>query len=176
MDNLAVFGLQLAFSLFVYTLLARWYVSPWLADKPLKLALTVLVLPHVMRHIGLTFFVDGVIAAPLPSFFAYSAAYGDLLAAVLAIVSLFALRGNWRVALPLVWMFNTVGFVDLLNALRQAEAVPALGGTWYIPTFFVPLLLVTHVMIFARLLREQRGAVVAATQSGRPGAISRPLG
>jgi hypothetical protein len=173
MDNLAVFGLQLAFSLFVYTLLARWYVSPWLADKPLKVALIALVFPHAMRHIGLTFFVDGVIAAPLPSFFAYTAAYGDLLAAVLAIVSLFALRGNWRLALPLVWVFNTVGFVDLLNALRHAEAVPALGGTWFIPTFFVPLLLVTHVMIFARLLREQRGAVVASAQSDRPVSISR---
>jgi hypothetical protein len=173
MDNLAVFGIQLTLSLFVYTLLARWYVSPWLADKPLKVALIALVFPHAMRHIGLTFFVDGVIAAPLPSFFAYTAAYGDLLAAVLAIVSLFALRGNWRVALPLVWVFNTVGFVDLLNALRHAEAVPALGGTWFIPTFFVPLLLVTHVMIFARLLREQRGAVVASAQSDRPVSISR---
>ena len=173
MDDLAVFGLQLTFSLFVYTLLARWYVSPWLADKPLKVALIALVFPHAMRHIGLTFFVDGVIAAPLPSFFAYSAAYGDLLAAVLAIVSLFALRGNWRVALPLVWVFNTVGFVDLLNALRHADAVSALGGTWFIPTFFVPLLLVTHVMIFARLLREQRGAAVATPHPARTADISR---
>jgi hypothetical protein len=173
MDDLAVFGLQLVFSLFVYTLLARWYVSPWLAGKSLKVALVALVLPHTMRHIGLTFFVDGVIAAPLPSFFAYTAAYGDLLAAVLAIVSLFALRGNWRAALPIVWIFNTVGFVDLVNALRHADAVPALGGTWFIPTFFVPLLLVTHVMIFARLLREQRGAVINATQSARSGAISK---
>jgi hypothetical protein len=56
--------------------------------------------------------------------------------------------------MPLVWLFNIVGTADLLNALRQADAVPHLGTTWYIPTFLVPLLLVTHVMIFARLLRR----------------------
>ena len=39
---------------------------------------------------------------------------------------------------------NLVGTVDLMNALRQAEAVPHLGVTWFIPTFWVPVLLVTH--------------------------------
>jgi hypothetical protein len=40
------------------------------------------------------------------------------------------------------------------NALRQAEAVPDLGVAWFIPTFFVPLLLVTHYQIFVRLLQQ----------------------
>jgi hypothetical protein len=31
MNTLAIFGAQLALSLFVYTLLAKWYVAPWLA-------------------------------------------------------------------------------------------------------------------------------------------------
>ncbi len=42
-----------------------------------------------------------------------------------------------------------------MNALSQKDAVPLLGSTWYIPTFWVPLLLVTHFMIFARLLRRE---------------------
>ena len=156
MDTLAIFGLQLILSLFVYALIAKWYVSPWLANKQLHVSLTALVFPHAIRHVGLTFFVPGVVANPLPSFFAYSAAYGDLLSGLLALLSLFALRGRWGMALPLVWLFNTVGTADLLNALRHAEAVPNLGATWYIPTFWVPLLLVTHFMIFARLLRRSR--------------------
>jgi uncharacterized integral membrane protein len=61
-------------------------------------------------------------------------------------------------ALPLVWLFSIVGTVDLANALRQAEAVPYLLTTWYIPTFVVPLLLVTHGMIFARLIKGARSA------------------
>ncbi len=156
MDTLAIFGLQLVLSLIVYALIAKWYVSPWLAEKPIHQALTPLIFPHALRHLGLTFFVSGVVAQPLPTFFAYTAAYGDLVSGLLALLSLVALRGGWGLALPLVWLFNIIGTVDLLNALRQADAVPHLGTTWYIPTFVVPLLLVTHVMIFARLLRRGR--------------------
>ena len=156
MDALAIFGLQLVLSVIVYALIAKWYVTPWLAEKPIDQALIPLIFPHAFRHIGLTFFVPGVVAQPLPSFFADTAAYGDLISALLALLSLVALRGGWGLALPFVWLFNTVGTVDLLNALRHADAVPNLGATWYIPTFLVPLLLVTHFMIFARLLRRGR--------------------
>jgi len=67
-----------------------------------------------------------------------------------------ALRTGWARALALVWLFNILGAVDLLNALRHANVVTDFGAAWYIPTFFVPLLLVTHFMIFARLLRRGR--------------------
>lgn len=156
MDTLAIFGLQLVLSLIVYTLMAKWYVAPWLAEKPIHLALIALIFPHAFRHIGLAFLVPGLVAQPLPSSFAFPAAYGDLVSGLLALLSLLALRRGWGLALPLVWLFNIVGTADLLNALRQADAVPHLGTTWYIPTFVVPLLLVTHVMIFARLLRRGR--------------------
>ncbi len=78
-----------------------------------------------------------------------------LVIGLLALTALIALRSRWAIALPVVWVFNVVGTVDLINALRQAEAVPDLGATWYIPTFFVPLLLVTHYLSFARLLRQR---------------------
>lgn len=155
MDTLAIFGLQFVLSLFVYALIAKWYVTPWLAEKPINQALMVLIFPHASRHIGLTFFVPGVVAQPLPSFFANTAAYGDLISGLLAILSLVALRGRWSLALPLVWLFNIVGTADLLNALGQGDVVPDLGATWYIPTFWVPLLLVTHVLIFTRLAKRK---------------------
>ena len=156
MDTLAIFGLQLVLSLIVYALIARWYVTPWLAEKPIHLALIPLIFPHALRHLGLMFLVPGVVAKPLPGDFATAAAYGDFVSGLLALLSLVALRGRWSLALPLVWLFNVVGTVDLLNALRHADAVPDFGATWYIPTFLVPLLLVTHFMIFARLLRRGR--------------------
>ncbi len=154
MDTLTVFGVQLVLSLIVYALLAKWYVMPWLAKKPIHLALIALTFPHAFRHIGLAFLVPGLVAEPLPNSFAFAAAYGDFVSGLLALLSLVALRRRWSLALPLVWLFNIVGTVDLLNALRQADAVPHLQTTWYIPTFLVPLLLVTHAMIFARLLRR----------------------
>jgi hypothetical protein len=163
MDMLTIFGTQLVLSIFVYALIAKWYVVPWLADKPLEQVLIALIFPHALRHVGLTFFAPGVVADALPESFAYAAAYGDLISGLLAIASLIALRNSWVVALPLVWVFNVVGSLDLLNALRQAEAVPYLEATWYIPTYFVPVLLVTHVMIFSRLLGLSRRQLNVAT-------------
>ncbi len=155
MDTQAIFGLQFVLSLFVYALIAKWYTTPWLANKPINVALTLLIFPHAFRHVGLTFLVPSVVAEPFMNAFANAAAYGDLITGLLAIASVVALRGSWRFAMPLVWLFSLVGTVDLLNALRQVENVPHFGATWYIPTFFVPLLLVTHVMVFTRLLSRE---------------------
>ncbi len=156
MDTLAIFGLQFFLSLVVWGLIAKWLLAPWLEKKSPHDALFWLTLPHAFRHIGLVFLVPGVVARPLPGTFATPAAYGDLVTGVLALLALIALRTGWARALALVWLFNIVGTVDLLNALRHANVVPDFGAAWYIPTFFVPLLLVTHFMIFARLLRRVR--------------------
>ncbi len=108
MDTLAIFGLQFVLSLIVYALIAKWYVTPWLAEKPLHQALIPLIFPHALRHIGLAFLVPGLVAHPLPSSFAFAAAYGDLVSGLLALLALVALRGGWGLALPLVWLFNLV--------------------------------------------------------------------
>ncbi len=156
MDTLAIFGLQFFLSLVVWGLIAKWLLAPWLEKKLPHDALFWLILPHVFRYMGMVFLVPGVVARPLPGAFATPAAYGDLVTGVLALLALIALRTGWVRALALVWLFNIVGTVDLLNALRQANVVPDFGAAWYIPTLFVPLLLVTHFMIFARLLRRGR--------------------
>jgi hypothetical protein len=156
MDTLAIFGLQFVLSLVVWGLIAKWLLAPWLENKSPHDALFWLTLPHAFRYMGMVFLVPGVVARPLPGAFAIPAAYGDLGTALLALLALIALRTGWARALALVWLFNIVGTVDLLNALRQASVVTDFGAAWYIPTLFVPLLLVTHFMIFARLLRRGR--------------------
>ena len=158
MDHFAIFGLQFLLSLIVYALIAKWFVAPWLARMPIGQALVPLIFPHAFRHVGLLFLVPGVVAEPLPAEFAEPAAYGDLASGVLAILALVALRGGWRAALPLAWLFNIVGTVDLFHAVIRGLSVGAqqdLGAAWYIPTFIVPALLVTHFMVFARLLRAK---------------------
>ncbi len=119
MDVQAIFGVQFVLSLVVWALIAAWLLAPWLATKPRHEALFWLTLPHAFRHVGLVFLVPGVVAQPLPEAFANPAAYGDLLTAVLALLALVALRTRWAGALGLVWVFNIVGTVDLLNALRH---------------------------------------------------------
>jgi len=155
MNSLEVFLLQLMMSLFVYTLFAKWALAPWLNTQKHKIALMILIAPHATRHVGLSFLVPSITNPDLPESFALAAAYGDFISAILAIIALFALRHSWKVAPAIVWTFSIVGLVDLINALRQADVVPLLEGTWYIPTFWVPLLLVTHLMIIARLLARK---------------------
>ncbi|EKV00232.1 hypothetical protein Lepto7375DRAFT_2335 [Leptolyngbya sp. PCC 7375] len=163
MDTLTVFGLQFVFSLVVYALLVKWYLMPWLAKKPVNQALIPLIIPHAFRYLGLAFLVPQLVAQPLPGSFANAAAYGDFMSGLLALFSLLALRASWRFSLPLVWLFNIVGAGDLINALHQAEVVPYFGTTWYIPTFVVPLLLVTHGLIFVRLFKELRPTLNSQT-------------
>lgn len=152
-----IFGLQFAMSLVVYGLIARWYVAPRLAALPLPRALTPLLLLHATRYLGMVFLVPTVVGGTLPSEFALPAAYGDLLAAWLALLAIVALRAGWPVALPLVWLFSVVGTVDLVHALVQGNRLQVqLGAAYYIPTVAVPALLVTHVMIVALLITRSR--------------------
>jgi hypothetical protein len=156
MDIPVIFILQFILSLLVAGLLARWYAVPWLAEKPLEVALTVLLVPHAFRHVGMAFLVPTLNQPGMPTDFATAAAYGDLLSGILALTALIALKSHWRIAIPLVWIFSIVGSVDLANALRQDGAILYMGATWFIPTFLVPLLLVTHVMVFTRLIRHAK--------------------
>jgi len=152
----AIFVLQFVLSVTLFSLVTRWVVAPWLAKQSQQDALFWLTLPHAFRYIGMVFLVPGVVAQPLPDYFAIPAAYGDLAASVLAILALVLLRIGWKGTMGVVWLFNVVGTVDLLNALRHVEVVSDFGSVWYIPTFFVPLLLVSHIMIFGRLLKPER--------------------
>ncbi len=155
MNTQAIFVLQFVLSIVVWGLIAKWWLTPWLENVSQRQALLYLTVPHAFRYMGMVFVVPGVVAEPLPSTFATPAAYGDLTTSLLALVTLIALRAGWGWALVLVWLFNIVGTVDLLNALRHVDVVAGFGAVWYIPTLFVPLLLVTHFMIFARLLERR---------------------
>ena len=156
MDVQAIFGLQFVLSLLVWSVTVGLLLGPWLARQPAHVALVWLSLPHAFRHIGMVFLVPGVVDQPLPVDFAVPAAYGDLASGVLALLAILALRSKWSVALPLVWLFNVVGTLDLANALRHVDVAPKFGAAWYIPTMLVPLLLVTHYLMFKRLLARGR--------------------
>jgi hypothetical protein len=152
-----IFGLQFALSLVVGSLLARWHVWPRLAALPARRALSALLFVHATRYVGLAFLVPTVVPPDVPAAFAVPAAYGDLLAAGLALLALLALRGEWPGALALTWLFNLVGTVDLLYAVSQGVRLEVrLGAAYFIPILVVPVLFITHVMIFA-LLRRRRG-------------------
>ena len=157
MTPFQIFGLQFALSLVVGALLARWHVWPRLAALPTRRALPPLLFVHATRYIGLVFLVPTVVPPGVPAAFAVPAAYGDLLAAVLALLALLTLRGEWPGAIALCWLFNLVGTADLLYAVAQGVRLDVqLGAAYFIPILVVPVLFVTHAMIFA-LLRRRHG-------------------
>jgi hypothetical protein len=105
----------------------------------------------------MVFLVPTVVGPALPASFAVPAAYGDLLAGLLALAAIGALRARSRIALPLTWVFNVIGLLDLVHAFYQGLANDVqLGAAYFIPTFVVPALVVTHVMIFRMLVRHPR--------------------
>src|ERR1700727_139241 len=138
MDSTQIFWMQLLTSVVVFGIVAVWYVWPSLTKLSRNSALIPLLFVHVPRYVGMTLLVPGMIDPKLPRDFLSAAAYGDLLEAVLALACIFALRSNWRIAVPLVWVTNTWGFVDLLNGVRGLLRlnVPSfhLDTIWYIYT------------------------------------------
>jgi hypothetical protein len=162
------FFVSIAFAFIAWGTVAKRYIWPNLRHRPKAEALRPLLILHSFRFIGLAFLVPGVVSPDLPSAFAHSAAYGDIVAATLALLSLASLpRGAGVVT---AWIFNLWGSADLLNAFYQANdagLVPGqLGVTYFIPTLVVPLLLITHGLAFRVLLQQQSES--AMQQSRRP--------
>jgi len=138
---------------------AVWCVGPSLTKLSRYSALTLLLFVHVPRYVGTTLLIPGMVDPKLPTDFVSSAAYGDLLEAALALVSIVALRSHWRIAVPLVWLTNTWGFLDLLNGVRGVLQlnVPSfhLATFWYVYTFYAPVVVVSHLMIFWVLIKSK---------------------
>lgn len=159
MSAFILFGFQSTFSLIVFTLIAKWYVAPRLTHKPLADALIPLLLVHLFRYTPLTLLVPGQVAANVPRDVAASIAYGDLVAAIFALLATLLLRYRKPGAVLVTWLFTIVGIADIVMAIVHGMGSHlyeyALGFNWYILNFYVPALIVTHVMIVARLLRRR---------------------
>jgi hypothetical protein len=154
-----VLAINLVCSTLLFYTAARLYVLPRLDKwKPRSVLLPILLL-HSCRHLGLMFLTRGATYPGIPPQFAYPAAVGDLLAAVLAFVALQVVAAGGKSARVLVWAFNVAGTVDLAMAIVLATAYGAagfMGPAYWIPAFWVPALLVTHYITFV-ILRQPRG-------------------
>ena len=159
--TLLPFAASVALGLFAWGAVSLNYIWPRMRDLPLQAAVRPILHLHLFRYIGLAFMVPGVVGPDLQAGFAAPTAYGDLVAMALAWVALMA--GSSRYSRIAIWTFNVWGIFDLLmafyNATIRVGIDPAsLGAAWFIPTVAVPLLLWTHVLVFASLLRTSRSA------------------
>jgi hypothetical protein len=162
------FFVSIAFSFIGWGIVAKQYIWPKLSVLRRAEALRPLLILHSFRFIGLAFLVPGVVSPELPSDFAHAAAYGDFIAAMLALLSLVSLPS--RAGIVIAWICNLWGAADLLNAFYQANEAGLmagqLGAAYFIPTLVVPLLLITHGLAFRILLQRQSQS--AMREAGRP--------
>ena len=159
MNPQAVFGISILMSFVSSIIIAKLFVWPWLRTMNRSDSLIRLVSPHMLvRFIGLSFVVPGVVSPRLPASFAVPAAWGDFAAGVLAIIATLALTKRVKWAMVIVWLFNLWGAADLLFAyvqgLRAGLDPGALGASFFIVTAIVPPLLVTHALIFLILVSK----------------------
>jgi len=154
---MSILAVNLVLSTLVFWIAARLYLLPRLSQtRPQAVLLPVLLL-HSFRHLGLMFLAPGATYAGIPPQFAYPAAYGDLLAAILALLSIRAVAVGHRSCRPLLWAFNVEGSLDLFAAITLATVYHAsdyMGPAYWIPALWVPALLVTHYITFVILLKR----------------------
>jgi hypothetical protein len=170
MQPQVAFVISVLLGFVVWGMIGARYIWPTLRGRPRTEALRPVLLLHAFRFVGLAFLVPGVVSPALPDAFARPAAYGDLATCLLALLAIATLGS--RLGAIIVWVFNIVGTVDLLNAFYQADRLgvgvtPGLqGAAYFIPTVVVPLLLVTHTLVFRILI----GTTTVGQQGGHSAA------
>src|SRR4029077_6102725 len=172
-SQLSFFG-SIAFSFIAWGIVTARYIWPELRPRQRAEALRPLLILHSFRFIGLAVLVPGVVSPDLPSAFAHSAAYGDIIAAILAVLALISLPSASGVVIA--WIFSLWGTADLCNAFYQANHAELmagqLGATYFIPTFIVPLLLITHGLGFRILMGHEKESVTNKIRQPPQGAVS----
>lgn len=159
MEPFLLLNVQTTFSLVVFALITLWYIAPRLANRPLEQALIPLLWVHVFRYTPLTLFAPGQVDPNLPNDIAATIAYGDLVAGLLAFITILFLRFRLPGSLIVAWIFNLVGIADIVLALVQGIRGElyqyALGFNWYILNYYVPFLIVSHALMVYRLLKRR---------------------
>lgn len=144
-------------------LFACWKISP-IRVWALNVDLRWLVLFHVTRLFAGAYFLVLCERDQLPCGFARPAGWGDIVVAVLALAVVGAMRTQFAKTLLLIW--NAIGLIDIVfvvfSALRFGlqgwQSMHALRELplSLLPTFLVPLVIASHVLIFIRLARAGR--------------------
>jgi len=157
METTILFAISVLMSLIVWNKISTTYFWPQLKDMELKKAVQPILFLHAFRFAGLSFLVPGVVKAGLNPAWALPAVFGDLTAAILAFTTLLLINNlSFR---PLLWIFNSVGLADLLLAFADGPRygiLPFLGAGYFIVILYVPILLLTHVMVFKLLLKSRK--------------------
>src|SRR5512146_1384301 len=112
MSPQSIFSTRVAFRFMAWGIVSARYIWPKLRSLDRTEALRPILMLHSFRFFGLVFLIPGVVSPDLPASFARDAAYGDFIAAILALLALLMLSS--RTGSFAAWIFNIWGAADLL--------------------------------------------------------------
>ncbi|MEM7345558.1 MAG: hypothetical protein AAF485_15055 [Chloroflexota bacterium] len=145
-------------------LLSFWYVKPYVVKQPLSLALTILIVPHVFRYMALQLFSAQATGLVISDAGRNFIAYGDVAAAILALIALGAIHRQASWAMPAVWLFAIFGVTDLTLAVGQSliERLSETSGPllFLVTTIYIPILFMSLALLFWQLLTRRKEAVL----------------
>ena len=157
MENLYFFSTLGSMTVTV-ALFWRWFGSPWARSLEPFVALQVLLAVHCFRFISPISLMPGVTVPGLSTEFTYPQVLGDVATATFALVAIAALRRRAGWAIGWVWFVNCFGLLDLTVITVQGlrfQFAEHVGAMFYIVAWFVPLLVVSHFLIFVALFSRQ---------------------
>jgi len=158
LQRLPAFGVPLVISGLTALLLLAYFRLPSIRTWVDALDLRSLILVHLTRFVGVYFLILFQ-RGELPGAFALPAGIGDLIVATMALPVAFApLDAGPRRRAIAIW--NVAGLVDILLVVATAVRLNAADPTQLrimthlplslLPTFLVPLIIATHVIIYVR--------------------------
>ena len=158
MDNFTIINLQALTGTIAIILAFRWWVKPRLANLSIQDALLPFVFLNTFRYLGLTFMAKEQFYDGFPTEFLNTVGLLDFSTAILAIIAAIALKNKWSFAIPLVWIFNIVGFGDLITAFPQFFGLELynhnLGTIWLVFVTYGLAAFLSHIYIFIRLIKN----------------------
>jgi hypothetical protein len=158
MDNFTIINLQALIGTIAIILGFRYWIHPRILKLPINEALLPLVFLNTFRYLGLSFMAKEQFYDGFPQGFLTTVGLLDFTTAILAIISFVALKNKWSFSISLVWLFNLVGFGDLITAFPQFFGLKLydqdLGFIWLIFITYGLAAFLSHIYIFIRLFKN----------------------
>lgn len=158
MDNFTIINLQAVIGTIAIILAFKWWIQPRLANLSIYDVLLPFVFLNTFRYLGLSFMAKEQFYDGFPTEFLTTVGLLDFTTAVLAIITSIALKNKWKFAIPLVWVFNIVGFGDLVTAFPQFFGLKLydqnLGFIWLMFVTYGLTTFLSHIFIFSRLFKN----------------------
>lgn len=155
---------QIVIFVLVITLLVIFNLFTTLKIWIMSINIKYLIGVHISRLVGIYFLVL-YSRNLLPYDFAVKGGLGDIFIAVTALILIIFISKESRVNDKIYLVWNTFGFIDIMFVVLTAARIGIKNPheiselfklpLSLLPTFLVPIIIFTHVIIFIRLFRNK---------------------